>query len=62
MGPAIVLFAQTAVFWIRHHNIDEDAYMTYDSESDVEDDTALSKDSKVTETGAEKVEPIYTKN
>lgn len=32
MGPAIVLFAQTAIFWIRHRNVDEDAYMTYDDD------------------------------
>lgn len=57
-----MLFAQTAIFWIRHHNIDDDDYMTYDSESDVEDDVITSKDSKVAETGAEKVEPIYEKN
>jgi hypothetical protein len=31
-----VLFAQTAIFWIRHRDIDEDAYMTYDTESDLE--------------------------
>lgn len=29
-----MLFAQTAIFWIRHRDIDEDAYMTYDTESD----------------------------
>lgn len=43
-GPAIVLFAQTAIFWIRHRNIDEDAYMTYDTESDLVAETTSSKD------------------
>lgn len=32
MGPAIALFVQTAIFWIRHRNIDEDVYMTYDDD------------------------------
>lgn len=36
MGPAIVLFAQTAIFWIRHRNVDEDAYMTYDDDEEEE--------------------------
>lgn len=35
MGPAIVLFAQTAIFWLRHRNVDEDAYMTYDDDEDL---------------------------
>ncbi|TFB00742.1 Peptide transporter PTR2, partial [Trichoderma ghanense] len=26
-GPAIALFAQTIVFWIRHHKLDDDVYM-----------------------------------
>lgn len=34
MGPAIALFVQTAIFWIRHRNIDEDEYMTYDDEAE----------------------------
>lgn len=42
-GPAIVLFAQTAIFWIRHRDIDEDEYMTYDTESDLEVETVKAK-------------------
>lgn len=34
MGPAIALFVQIIIFWIRHRNIDEDAYMTYEDEED----------------------------
>lgn len=34
MGPAIALFAQTAIFWIRHRNIDETVYMTYDDDEE----------------------------
>ncbi|RFU78155.1 hypothetical protein TARUN_4087 [Trichoderma arundinaceum] len=26
-GPAIALFAQTIVFWLRHHKLDDDVYM-----------------------------------
>lgn len=62
MGPAIVLFAQTAVFWIRHHKVDEDTYMTYDSESDVEEHTVSDNNPKVAEMGAEEEPPEYEKN
>lgn len=41
MGPAIALFAQTAIFWIRHRNIDETVYMTYDDDEE-EEATAVS--------------------
>ncbi|ROV88123.1 hypothetical protein VMCG_10445 [Cytospora schulzeri] len=53
IGPAIVLFAQTAVFWIRHHNFDKDTYMTYDSESDVEEDSVSGRNAKTAEMGVE---------
>lgn len=36
MGPAIALFVQTAIFWWRHHDMDDNAYMTYDDEEDEE--------------------------
>ena len=62
MGPAIVLFVQTAIFWIRHRNVDEDAYMTYDSESDVEPETVLGQDAKIAEAGAEAEAPVYEKH
>jgi len=32
MGPAIALFVQTAVFWWRHHGMDDQTYMTYEDE------------------------------
>lgn len=54
MGPAIVLFAQTAIFWIRHRNVDEDAYMTYD-----DDDNSLALEgSEKTEASSDVVEPV----
>lgn len=34
MGPAIVLFAQTAMFWWRHRDADSDEFMTYDSDTE----------------------------
>ncbi|KUI68535.1 Peptide transporter PTR2 [Cytospora mali] len=61
MGPAIVLFVQTAIFWIRHHNIDEDAYMTYDSDSDTEE-AVLGKEASTGEARAEKDAAIYEKS
>lgn len=62
MGPAIVLFAQTAIFWIRHRNIDEDTYMTYDSESDIEDETVVAMNAKLDAIGGEKTPPPYEKS
>lgn len=56
-GPAIVLFAQTAIFWIRHRDIDEDAYMTYDTESDLEIEAVQSRAAKETAVVDEKASP-----
>lgn len=36
MGPAIALFVQTAIFWWRHHDMDDTAYMTYGDEEEEE--------------------------
>lgn len=41
MGPAIALFVQTAIFWIRHHSIDETEYMTY-ADQDGDETTTIS--------------------
>lgn len=62
MGPAIALFVQTIIFWIRHRHLDDDVYMTYDTESDLEGETPVDNDTKVVETGTEKVDPLYEKN
>ncbi|OIW23902.1 PTR2-domain-containing protein [Coniochaeta ligniaria NRRL 30616] len=35
-GPAIALVVQTAIFWWRHHDLNEDEFMTYDPEEDDE--------------------------
>lgn len=60
-GPAIVLFAQTAVFWIRHRGIDEDAYMTYDTESDLGVEATESKQGENVVVMGEKVAPHENK-
>ncbi|KAF8205377.1 POT family protein [Mycena galopus ATCC 62051] len=36
MGPAIALFVQTAIFWFRYRNVDEEKFMTYEND-DVEE-------------------------
>lgn len=60
MGPAIVLFAQTAIFWIRHRNVDEDAYMTYDDdEEDVTSEAPLK--AQASSEGAEPVTVVSEK-
>lgn len=35
-GPAIALVVQTAIFWWRHHDLNEDEFMTYDPEEEGE--------------------------
>ncbi|KAJ0115747.1 hypothetical protein J7T55_010570 [Diaporthe amygdali] len=57
-GPAIVLFAQTVIFWFRHKNIDEDAYMTYDTDSDLEVEPVHSNDAKDAAVVDEKTSPV----
>lgn len=57
-----MLFAQTAVFWIRHHKMDDEAYITHDAESDVEDETVAGENSKSSDMEAEKGAPIYEKS
>ncbi|KAJ4420526.1 peptide transporter ptr2 [Gnomoniopsis sp. IMI 355080] len=47
MGPAIALFVQTAIFWWRHHDMDDTAYMTYEDEE--EDELSTSPISPTTE-------------
>ncbi|KAJ6450908.1 MFS peptide transporter [Mycena sanguinolenta] len=37
IGPAIALFVQTAIFWIRYRNVDEEKFMTYEEEDGVEE-------------------------
>ncbi|KAJ6528108.1 POT family protein [Mycena capillaripes] len=32
MGPAIALFVQTAIFWFRYRNVDEEKFMTYEED------------------------------
>ncbi|KAH6888130.1 POT family-domain-containing protein [Thelonectria olida] len=31
-APAIVLFVQTVVFWLRHHHVNDEEFMTYEDE------------------------------
>lgn len=59
MGPAIVLFAQTAVFWFRHHKLDDETYMTHDSDSDVEENIVSDRNAKVAEMGGEEAAPPH---
>ncbi|KAH8681702.1 POT family-domain-containing protein [Xylariales sp. PMI_506] len=40
IGPAIALFAQTAIFWVRHRHVDEDAFMVYESDEEPVIETA----------------------
>ncbi|KAJ7645228.1 POT family-domain-containing protein [Mycena polygramma] len=32
IGPAIALFVQTAIFWFRYRNVDEESFMTYEDD------------------------------
>jgi len=32
IGPAIALFVQTAIFWFRYRNVDEEKFMTYEDD------------------------------
>jgi hypothetical protein len=45
-GPAIALFAQTAIFVWRHRGINDDAYMTYEDDSDAEQIAAAEAEKK----------------
>ncbi|KAJ7452210.1 MFS peptide transporter [Mycena latifolia] len=47
IGPAIALFIQTAIFWIRYRNVDEEKFMTYEDDAveDVHHDVVEGKNS-----------------
>lgn len=47
-APAIVLFVQTVIFWLRHHHINEEEFMTYETDevTDEEDQRVNTNDEK----------------
>lgn len=45
-GPAIALFVQTAIFVWRHRGVNDDAYMTYESDSEAEQIGAAEEEKK----------------
>ncbi|KAH0524504.1 hypothetical protein TsFJ059_007006 [Trichoderma semiorbis] len=48
-GPAIALFVQTIVFWLRHHKLDDDIYM-------LEQETPTQSQAQLTRTGEHELE------
>lgn len=57
-----MLLAQTAIFWIRHRKFDDEVYMMYDSDSELEDETLTAENAKITEMETEKGSPVYEKS